>query len=278
LIENQKYSVSENKYLYNGKELQDDNLAGSSLNWFDYGHRFYDPQIARFTTRDFDIEKYRRCTPYGYAIDNPIRFEDYNGDGPKDRVQAAKKMVGTEYKQEDNSQNLRTANTPEALKYMDCAEFVCRDLAADDITNGVKHMAGSSLQAFFDDEETFIHSQTPQVGDYAVWDGHYGVVTAVGENGTIKLTHARGSGRLAKENKDAIDPEDYRPGSDFYGYYRPVHETPDGKLDKNQNSETEKKEGEKKDDRSKNNNTMSWTQALTLISSWLLRNPNIITN
>ena len=28
-----------NKYLYNGKELQDDELAGNSLGWYDYGNR-----------------------------------------------------------------------------------------------------------------------------------------------------------------------------------------------------------------------------------------------
>ena len=37
-----------NKYLYNGKELQDD----YNLNWYDYEARFYDPQILRFTTVD----------------------------------------------------------------------------------------------------------------------------------------------------------------------------------------------------------------------------------
>lgn len=36
-----------NKLLYNGKELQDDELAGSRLDWYDYGFRFYDPVTGR---------------------------------------------------------------------------------------------------------------------------------------------------------------------------------------------------------------------------------------
>jgi hypothetical protein len=38
--------VLSNKYLYNNKELQDDELAGNSLGWYDYGARFYDPMLA----------------------------------------------------------------------------------------------------------------------------------------------------------------------------------------------------------------------------------------
>jgi RHS repeat-associated protein len=71
---------SENKYLYNGKELQDDVFAGSSLNWFDYGARFYDPQIGRFTTQDAFAEKYISMTPYQYGANSPINFIDINGD------------------------------------------------------------------------------------------------------------------------------------------------------------------------------------------------------
>lgn len=114
---------------------------------------------------------------------------------------------------------------------MDCAEFVCRVMSSDQITDGVKHMAGSGLKAFLDNNEKFEFSTTPKVGDIAVWDGHVGIVTEVGENGNIKLTHARGTGKFSAENPYAIAPEKYRPGSKFFGYYRPLVETPDGKLD-----------------------------------------------
>ncbi len=70
-----------NRHLYNGKELQVD-LA----NQYDYGARFYDPVIARWTTVDPHVEKYESISPFSYGFDNPIRNIDIEGRDPGDIV------------------------------------------------------------------------------------------------------------------------------------------------------------------------------------------------
>jgi len=64
-----------NKYLYNGKELQDD----FGLDWYDYGARFYDAGLGRFHTVDPLSEKYSFQSPFVYGANNPVRFIDYMG-------------------------------------------------------------------------------------------------------------------------------------------------------------------------------------------------------
>jgi RHS repeat-associated protein len=67
---------SENKYKYNGKELQDD----LDLDWYDYGARMYDASIGRFMVTDRFSEKYYDFSPYQYGASNPVLYVDVNGD------------------------------------------------------------------------------------------------------------------------------------------------------------------------------------------------------
>ncbi len=65
----------DNRYLYNGKELNDD----FGLGWNDYGARWYDAAVGRWNGVDPKAQKYINLSGFAYVGNNPMIYWDPNG-------------------------------------------------------------------------------------------------------------------------------------------------------------------------------------------------------
>ncbi|MCR9155523.1 MAG: RHS repeat-associated core domain-containing protein [Bacteroidetes bacterium] len=68
------------RYGFNGME-KDDEVKGNG-NSYDFGARIYDPRVGRFLSIDPRWRDFSFMSPYVFAANNPIRYIDYNGEGP----------------------------------------------------------------------------------------------------------------------------------------------------------------------------------------------------
>ncbi len=68
-------AAKDNLYQYNGKELNLDH----GLNWSDYGARFYDACVGRWSSVDPMANLTPSHSSYSYALNNPMKFNDPSG-------------------------------------------------------------------------------------------------------------------------------------------------------------------------------------------------------
>jgi len=239
----QRPSAKQNDFLFNGKELQDE----LDLGWMDYGARMYDGALGRFFTVDRLAMIFQSFTPYQYSLNNPIRFEDWEGQGPGDRVKKAKAFAqsGIPYSMStgvNSTYKQRTGRvwTAAGMAHLDCSEFVYRVLESDGL---VDNLGGntSSLKTEFQKSEKWIKTDSPEIGDVFLWRsdaegvGHTGIVTGVvkDEEGNItgvEISHAKGtSDGMVTE----VEPLSYFTEHwGWEGFNRPVTEFRPDKIER----------------------------------------------
>lgn len=117
-ISKEAIGVLSNKKRFNaGSELQRKEFSdGSGLEWYDVNARFYDPQLGRFMQVDPkpEEEDQESWDPYQYCYDDPIRYNDPDGELPIIPIIWALYEIGSAIY--DGYQAYKTVNDKNATK------------------------------------------------------------------------------------------------------------------------------------------------------------------
>lgn len=101
-------SAPDNMYQYNGKE----NNTDHGLNLLDYGARWYNPVIGRYTSIDPFTTDRGWITPYNYVQNNPMLKIDTDGALDGDYFDSKGKYLGTDGVEDNKIYLMNSGSTP----------------------------------------------------------------------------------------------------------------------------------------------------------------------
>lgn len=186
------------RFKYNGKEL--DRMNG--LDWYDYGARHYDAALGIWRCIDNKAESYPDVSPYVYALNNPIKNIDPDGNSVWSKVAKGAIKVGKIVAKEGFSSLKKGVTYADAFSDIidDYNTLTSSDASGWDRVAAGLSLASEALPVSFNDGKD-------------LWKGGQKIVGLVKSNTTEKVVEAaaetgkavHGNSKLSTKAQHAYD-------------------------------------------------------------------------